>query len=134
MKIHHILSLLLSAVILTTYSLPSTLAQTPRSDCPTLEESTLPSRQDQKVRSKINKKFNAQGQAGAYNLVVIGRYGMAAWFNKSKSTATPMAVLIDGNQVQAYILNPYSINRLLALGYPRRTAECLQQLSGEAGI
>lgn len=134
MKIRYLLSGLVFLPMLTVFCQPSSLAQTSKSKCPTLEQASLPSRQDRRVRSIINRKFKAKGETGAYNLVVMGRYGMATWFNKSEGTGTPMAVFINGNQVQAYILNPYSIDRLLALGYPRRTAECLEQLSNEAGI
>jgi hypothetical protein len=134
MKMRYLLSGLVFLAMLTVFYQPSSLAQTSKSKCPTLEQASLSSRQDRQVRSIINRKFKAKGETGAYNLVVIGRYGLATWFNKSEGTGTPIAVLINGNQVQAYILNPYSIDRLLALGYPLQTAKCLEQLSNEAGI
>ncbi|HIK15325.1 MAG TPA: hypothetical protein IGS53_08590 [Leptolyngbyaceae cyanobacterium M33_DOE_097] len=110
------------------------IAQTAQASCPTLKQATPSPQKTQAITSKVNKQFKATGVNGAYNLVMMGRYGMAGWYNKSAGTITPMAIMVDGNRVQAHMLNPYSVNRLLKLGYPRRTAECLQQLFNEAGI
>jgi len=124
----------LSISLLTANWLNLAIAQTAQASCPTLKQATPSRQKTQAITSKVNKQFKAAGVNGAYNLVMMGRYGMAGWYNKSAGTITPMAILVDGDRVQAHMLNPYSVNRLVKLGYPRRTAECLQQLFNEAGL
>ncbi|AFZ14736.1 hypothetical protein Cri9333_3928 [Crinalium epipsammum PCC 9333] len=130
---------LLISLLLVSLSMEVTISATPSlaqsSNCPTLEAASLSGRSDTSLRSSMTQYFRRRGRTGeVYNLVVIGKYGMAYWW--TRDTATPIAIFLNRNSLRkAYILdNGSSTNSLVAIGFPRSTAVCLQQLLNESGI
>lgn len=102
------------------------------SKCLSLEEALVPVKHP--IRTSLNKKFRAEGKPGEINNVVrIGNYGAAYWWNTDG--ATPVAIKLKGGSLdKAVTVGSNLVNVLKSWGASPNTAKCVQQVLEESGI